>query len=87
MINTNSKIENDCVKENINSHFDKFLIALRHDRCRYYLFFVIKTFTKILVLTFMLQLTFLLKDSLVLVILNNRYLAFTSRRRRADSLI
>ena len=86
MISTNSKVENDCVKENINSYFDKFLIALRHDRCRCYLLFVIKTFTEIFVLTFMLQLTFLLKDSLVLVIFNNRYSAFTSRRHRTNSL-
>ena len=86
MISTNSKVENGCVKGNINSHFDKFLIALRHGRCRCYLLFVIETFTEILVLTFMLQLTFLLKDSLVLAILNNRHSAFTPRRRRTDSL-
>ena len=86
MISTDSKVENGCVEGNINSHFGKFSIALRHGRCRCYLLFVVETFTGIPVLTFMLQLTFLLKGPLVLAILNNRHSAPTPRRRRAGSL-
>lgn len=77
MIRTNFKIENDCVKENINNHFDEFLITFRHDRRYYYLLLVIKFFTEIFVLTFILQFTSFLKSFLFSVIFNNSHSVFT----------
>lgn len=87
IIDVDSDVDKNYAKENVDSHFDEFSIALHHDRRCYYLLFSIEIFTEISVLTFMLQLTSSSKSSLLRAILKNFYSVLTCRHCWADSLV
>ena len=62
MIRVNFKVDDDCVKENFNRHFNKILITFYH--CR-----DIVTFVLIIIMQF----TLILKSFLLLIIFNDFY--------------